>query len=233
MRRDEATLRNALPVPDNQYVDPGQPATYRYWDEVQLVPPPGAASARIDLKYQPTSWEYIQFLYLASDKQNPFLASLGDDLLDAWLNTGMASPQVMSTAIWCRLPGSGEDFVLSTRVNGVGDPADCAKAVEAGDQLDIGFASPGGTFVGVPAGAVLQFYPTGQPPVSIPGVNVHVSEFHGQIVTAALPSSGLMVSTVIPPGLGGHTLRLQAAAITPLAANGVFAVSDAHDILLR
>jgi hypothetical protein len=100
MRYDEAMIRNALPVPANQYGDPGAGGTYDYWDEANLDPPAGAASATIDLLYQPTSWEYIQFLYLANNEQNVFLADEGEYLLEAWLNTGMAEPYVMTSATW-------------------------------------------------------------------------------------------------------------------------------------
>jgi hypothetical protein len=73
---------------------------YHYWDEVALNPPTGAIKATVDMLYQPTSWEYIQFLYLANDKQNAFLADQGDYILEAWLNTGMAAPHVMASAEW-------------------------------------------------------------------------------------------------------------------------------------
>jgi hypothetical protein len=96
---EEARKRNALPVPANQYGG-GAGGTYNYWDEVSLNPPSGADHAVISLLYQPTSWEYIQFLYLANDKQNVFLGAEGDNLLDAWLNTGMAEPHVMATTTW-------------------------------------------------------------------------------------------------------------------------------------
>jgi hypothetical protein len=55
--------------------------------------------------YQPTSWEYIQFLYLANNKQNAFLANEGDYMLEAWLNTGMAAPYIMASAIWTNASG--------------------------------------------------------------------------------------------------------------------------------
>ena len=97
---DEAKRRNALPVPKEQYGNPGTGGAYDYWDEVTLDPPPGAETATIRLLYQPTSWEYVQFLYLANDGQNAFLADTGRDFLDAWLNTGMAEPHVMATASW-------------------------------------------------------------------------------------------------------------------------------------
>jgi PKD repeat protein len=97
---DEAQRRNALPVPADQYGNPGAGGTYAYWDEVQLTPPELAATAEIRLLYQPTSWEYVQFLYLANHRQNPFLAGTGADYLEAWLNTGMAEPHVMAMATW-------------------------------------------------------------------------------------------------------------------------------------
>jgi hypothetical protein len=60
--------------------------------------------AEINLLYQPTSWEYIQFLYLANTGQDAFLADEGLNLLNAWLNTGMAEPFVMASAVWGTAP---------------------------------------------------------------------------------------------------------------------------------
>jgi hypothetical protein len=103
MSYDVAKKRNALPVPANQYG--GSPGgTYLYFDEIALNPPAGAVYATIDLVYQPTSWEYIQFLYLANNRLNPFLADEGQALLDAWLSTGMAEPYVMASTIWGTAP---------------------------------------------------------------------------------------------------------------------------------
>jgi hypothetical protein len=98
MDYEEARKRNALPVPDTQFRL--NTTTYRYWDDVPLNPPSGADWAEIQLLYQPTSWEYVQFLYLANDKSVGFLAAEGDKLLEAWLNTGMAEPHVMASATW-------------------------------------------------------------------------------------------------------------------------------------
>jgi hypothetical protein len=103
-RYDDARARNALPVPAGQYGSPGSGGTYEHWDEITLDPPPGAAYADVDLLYQPTSWEYIQFLYQANNGQNAFLAEEGVNLLDAWLNTGMAEPYVMASTTWSETP---------------------------------------------------------------------------------------------------------------------------------
>jgi hypothetical protein len=99
MSYDVAKARNALPVPDNQYG--GSPGgTYDHYDLFDLNPPSGAASAEVELLYQPTSWEYIQFLALANTGQNAFLADEGVNMLEAWLNTGMAEPYVMASTVW-------------------------------------------------------------------------------------------------------------------------------------
>jgi hypothetical protein len=101
---ETARQRNALPVPDTQYRDSAGDPTYDYWDVVDLVPPPGATGADITLYYQGTSWEYIQFLWLANNMQNAFLGQEGVNMLDAWLNADsqapMVPPYVMATATW-------------------------------------------------------------------------------------------------------------------------------------
>jgi hypothetical protein len=113
MKYDVAQVHNTLPVPEAQYGSPGSGGTYRHWDELTLHPPVGADYATIDLLYQPTSWEYVQFLHLANNGQNAFLANEGANLLQAWLNTGMAEPFVMASTTWgtappapCETPGA-------------------------------------------------------------------------------------------------------------------------------
>lgn len=101
-RYDDAEERNALPVPADQFGDPGPGGVYQHWDDVALSPPPGAATAQIRLMYQPTSWEYAQFLCRANPGTHPFLGDTGADLLEVWQNTGMAEPAVMATAEWNR-----------------------------------------------------------------------------------------------------------------------------------
>ena len=118
MNYDEAKKRNALPVPANQYgVDidnnPGN-RTYNYYDVLDLdaLGPDGAVSAQIDLLYQGTSWEYIQFLYNANDQSNAFLGQEGVNMLEAWINAEvpvamkvngdrkMVPPVVMESTTW-------------------------------------------------------------------------------------------------------------------------------------
>ena len=117
MTYEEARRRNALPVPASQYGDPGASGAYDYWDDVALNPPTGATHATVDLLYQSTSWEYVQFLYLAGERNqvatggtgSSFLANEGRNLLDTWLATGQAEPVVMASATWGNPPAPACD----------------------------------------------------------------------------------------------------------------------------
>jgi len=104
MSYTEAEKRNALPVPADQYGAPVTGGSYNHWDDMTLNPPNNAMYATIDLLYQPTSWEYIQFLWKANTGQNAFLANEGVNLLDTWLKTGMAAPYVMASTTWGLAP---------------------------------------------------------------------------------------------------------------------------------
>ena len=67
---------------------------------VTLSRPANAVAANIRLLYQPTSWEYIQFLYQANKQESSFLGQEGKNMLDAWLAEEMAEPFVMASATW-------------------------------------------------------------------------------------------------------------------------------------
>ena len=100
MSYDSARSYNALPVPPTQFGNPGPGLTFEHWSDQQLSPPAGAQYAEIELLYQPTSWEYIQFLFLSNNGTSPTLAGAGQDMLDAWFATGMAAPEVIARAAW-------------------------------------------------------------------------------------------------------------------------------------
>ena len=95
---DEARVRNALPVPATAYGNPGPGGTFNYWDERAFSIPTGATRVEVRLYYQQTSWEYVQFLWKNNDGLDPFLGVEGRNLLDAWLNTGMATPVELASA---------------------------------------------------------------------------------------------------------------------------------------
>ncbi len=58
-------------------------------------------------------------------------------------------------------------------------------------------------------------YGIAPPPFSVPG----------------LPGAGLTIENIVPPQLTGVTLRLQCLASTPHAGNGLFAATNAVDIV--
>lgn len=123
MSREIARQRNALPVPPELYGNPGPTGVYEHFDRVPLAPPIGATQVSIDLLYQTTSWEYVQFLKLANDGRNPALADLGRDLLAAWFTAGdattrMAEPHVMATVTHV-LPEPGMTLLLGAGVGAI------------------------------------------------------------------------------------------------------------------
>ncbi len=107
MAYEAARQRNILPVPAAQY-DGNPKEAFRYFDVFPLSPPVGAVRAEIKLMYQPTSWEYIQFLYLSNDGTVEFLKDEGKNLLQAWLHTGMAEPHVMASTTWTPADCNGD-----------------------------------------------------------------------------------------------------------------------------
>jgi hypothetical protein len=141
MSYDDARVRNILPVPSGQYGDPGVGGTFEHWDELALNPPPGADHATVSLLYQPTSWEYIQFLDLANTGAVVFLANEGANLLDAWLNTGMAAPHTMAALSWTNVVSACSDGIDNDR-DGLtdhagGDPGCASPTDESEDALGI------------------------------------------------------------------------------------------------
>jgi len=116
---DEAKVRNALPVPASQFGNPGPGGTYDYGDSRSFAIPSGATRVEVRLYYQQTSWEYVQFLWKHNDGLNAFLGAEGRNLLDAWLNTGMAAPlELASTsanvAAPTTTPGEASDPTIAS-----------------------------------------------------------------------------------------------------------------------
>ena len=135
------------------------------------------------------------------------------------------------------LAGSGEDLLLTTLVNGGGLPTGCTKIATGGDLLTATVTSPGTTFVGHQVFIVAQGYATGgTPPVSPVGFpEIHVDPLAILVVlcTPMLSSGGTSLFVTLPPGLAGLTFRLQGITVSPSAANGVFAVASAHDLVVQ
>jgi hypothetical protein len=121
MRYDDALIRNSLPVPSSQYGDPGPGGVYEHFDRHTFAPPTGAVRGEVKLLYQTTSWEYIQFLQLANDGSISFLADEGDNMLEAWINTGMSEPHEMAHVTIVPEPGMALSLMAgSTLLIGLG-----------------------------------------------------------------------------------------------------------------
>jgi YVTN family beta-propeller protein len=131
----------------------------------------------------------------------------------------------------CRLPGTEEDLQLQSGVGGQVN-AFCLEDVFAGETIRHQMQSPLGTFHGALAALVYRLHSPSQViGVTLPGL--HVDQADGIAVTAPLLASGFVIDTPIPSGVAGWVLRTQAIVLSPLAQNGNYATSPAHDAFLR
>ncbi|MCA9320160.1 MAG: IPT/TIG domain-containing protein [Planctomycetes bacterium] len=141
-------------------------------------------------------------------------------------------------------PGSGEDLLLETGVNGIASTI-AVKTALAGDSITMAISSPLGLSSSRPLLLLGQVYTTGGvPPLSPPGF----PEFHletqnllvilnganptpfGPIVVPAIGQK-LTLPFFYPGGLSGFTGRVQALAIDSMATNGFFRASNALEIV--
>jgi len=230
MDRDMAAERNALPVPATQYGNPGPGGVYDHFDDVALNPPAGATRAKVELLYQTSSWEYIQFLRLANPgaASSAFLADAGQDLLDAYMATGGSAPEVMTSTRWCNMPGTNEDIVMRTSVNGAPVDDICGKQVAPGDTMDFDITSPGATHQTSLGALMVQVHDPLAPPMSglIPGL--WMNQVDGFVWIMGVPTTGFQFSIQVPAAAQGM-FRWQTLMFVANPANGFFALSDAKD----
>ena len=253
---DEALVRSALPVPVNQFGDPGPGGTFEHWADIALSPPVGAASAEIDLFYQTTSWEYVQFLSLADTNASAHLAEAPDDLLDAWLNTGMSEPVVMASATW--FPDCNGNGIPDAVDVGTGASADCNQndvpdeCEGAVETIRLGSPPNQSAFLpGLSSGPVVgatwdpwvdhaAFAPTAvldlvgvaaQPAnVPLPGLGTLLLDVSGPLPLFAVPSgSSFAIPIPLKCSLVGAQLTAQAASLDGL---GGAALTNALDITI-
>ena len=214
MSYDAARVRNTLPVPANQYGGGTAGSTYEHWDEITLNPPANAYQADIELLYQGTSWEYIQFLYLANDGQNAFLGQEGVNMLDAWLNAvtsmdpqsrTMVAPVVMASAEW-ETPASHCNVNLVSSV-AVSSP----KLFEACETLVIGpdFLAEVGASLTLSSGTEIRFEP-------------EVLIQQGVTLDAAVCGQSLCQASTLPMPYGCHSCVSLICDTYPECCNDAF-----------
>ncbi len=162
-------------------------------------------------------------------------------------NTGALYVLLLDDLFPVVYPGTAEDFVLATAINGLScttGPGASVKSAAAGDLLNLCLGSPSGTFSGAPLLLVAQIMPSGTPlsnPLPPPLQNLWIFPFtiifDGTTSIGPLGSnfvvgqSGPVYVFQVPAGLSGSQVAFQSAVIAPgIAANGVFALTEAHVI---
>ena len=140
--------------------------------------------------------------------------------------------------------GTGEDLVLWTELNGNGGGPSPIKSASAGDVLRLELFSPGGRFARALPIVGAQLHEAALPPGSIlpqvhldlnpaaPAIVLYDGGAPGPLGPRTLGLEGLGLNFHLPLTLGAYELRLQGLALSPVAANGIYASSVAHRIQL-
>ena len=134
---------------------------------------------------------------------------------------------------------SGDDFFLSTQINGMGSPEDPTKDAQSGDILTWELDSPNGTFYGLAPFLIGEIYTDGSLPNPIfPGLYISATGglllFNGFATPFGLftiPPGGMRVAWTIPPSVSGSlSFLIQGLMHHPSAQNGIFAATAPHVI---
>ena len=141
-------------------------------------------------------------------------------------------------------PGSGEDLVLRSGVDGRFD-GDDLKPIAAGDTLRIGLTSPGGTLATFPYIVVGQLFSTGNPPngpLGFPEVHLDPNGTPEPIIlldglatifgTTLIPTDGVAIQIGVPSSImSGTSFLIQGVSVVgPAASNGFFAITHGHEL---
>jgi hypothetical protein len=142
-------------------------------------------------------------------------------------------------------PGTNEDLTLLSAVGSAPMTTGLAnqvKQVTAGQSVTVEVFSPGGGFNFREVALLAQAFPTGSPPfppvapnihMTFPGLTFLIGGVASPFGPELLPPGGVWTSFVVPPGLSGNSVLFQGAIVTfqaPLAANGLYASTDGHEI---
>ncbi|MCB9833312.1 MAG: hypothetical protein H6807_12640 [Planctomycetes bacterium] len=136
------------------------------------------------------------------------------------------------------LPGSGDDFLMVVRVNGL--RVDRPGAVVGGGELVTLWAtSPDLGLVGGDFWLLGQLFPSHVspiPPAGHPAVHLDLGAADlvfgpANLLVPGLPIGGIALNGFVPAGLAGMTYRLQAFVTSPLTMNGWYASSIAVDLI--
>ena len=148
---------------------------------------------------------------------------------------------------WATYAGSGADLQLAIGVNTTPVPLPDIHPVVSGDQLQIHFQSPMGTYNFTLPLLVAQAFPTGSPPtgpILFPEVHIGTSAlepypavvlYDGSLlgITPGLSPSGFATAGTIPAGMAPISIMMQGFCLAPNANNPIFTTTDAHEIRIQ
>ncbi|MGA0059152.1 MAG: hypothetical protein ACO3RU_06155 [Planctomycetota bacterium] len=143
-------------------------------------------------------------------------------------------------------PGTGDDVGLATAIGGgalsTGAGNDI-KSANGGQLLEVNVSSPNGGYDLAPYWLLAQVFSTATPPVAAtPGVyfdfaqpvlilaGFGTSPIGGPVIA---PGNGSSNYYLAPAGLAGSSIMLQGLVFSTSASNGIFAMTDGHEIQLN
>ncbi len=131
-------------------------------------------------------------------------------------------------ARWCNLPGTGEDLLLKSGVNGATPDTTCGKRVEPGQTVLYQASSPASTFATSLGAVIYQLHDASAPPAPVyPGLRLDRAD----ATIALLPlGAGATTSLTVPTWVSNLMIRTQVVMLANHAANGLYAASNALDI---
>lgn len=139
-------------------------------------------------------------------------------------------------------PGSGEDLRLLSGIGGASPttgPGQDVKVAVGGSLMELKVASPNGAFSNSPYYLIGSLAATGTPPApALPFTDIWVDLNSYFILVGSFSPIGAPVVGpngsssywLAPAGFPSISLVVQALAISPSAANGLYAATDAHEI---
>ncbi|MFM1873036.1 MAG: Concanavalin A-like lectin/glucanase superfamily, partial [Planctomycetota bacterium] len=144
----------------------------------------------------------------------------------------LARPAEREEAVY---PGTDEGLVLATGVGGPptsGVGAD-VRPIAGGQGAWVAYSTSDPARLGRVAALLAEVRATGAPVIHPVFAGLHVLQpivAHGPVT---LSSAGATWLWPAPPGFAGLSVMLQAVALDPTAANGLFVASDAHELRLQ
>ncbi len=139
-------------------------------------------------------------------------------------------------------PGTGEDLVLTSEINRGGVGVLHRKSVSVGSLIKVGLTSPRGEFENSPFVLAGSLIPTVPGPTTSFLAGVWLPLNFVIIADGITPSpggfapvlgaGGFGAQYLVPSSPAGSSVVIQGAVFSPMANNGVFAVSAAHEFVL-